>query len=188
MLLTRQRCGSRKRESVYPVPAFAAPVTRRKLSGLILLAALLQCTGCNDAPQPQPTAPAPPTPAVQAEPSGDSSSAAADAQPVVVSGDTFQSEVLDSDQLVLVDVWAPWCGPCLQLAPAIEEIAAEYKGRVKVAKVNSDENPGVAGQYEVTALPTLLFFRNGRIVEKSVGLQPKRAITAQLDRLLAANE
>jgi thioredoxin 1 len=173
MLLSNRLFGIRDREFMRPAPGCDAPAARAILLRLILLTAVLQSAGCNDTPQPQATLPEP---------------SATDSHAVVVSDATFQSEVLDSDQLVLVDVWAPWCGPCLQLAPTIGEVALEYEDRVKVAKLNFDENPGVAGQYEVTALPTLLFFRDGRVVGKSVGLQPKRDITAQLNRLLAAGE
>ena len=81
---------------------------------------------------------------------------------------------------VLVDAWAPWCGPCRRIAPIMDELAAESAGRYIVAKLNVDENPGTANQFRIDGIPALLIFKNGRLVEKIVGLQPKQAIAAKL--------
>ena len=97
----------------------------------------------------------------------------------------FQSDVLDSSQPVLVDFWAPWCGPCKQLAPTIEALATEYEGKVRVGKVNTDDNPGVATQYNISAIPTVLLFKGGQIVDKFVGVTPKDRLATSLNKHLA---
>lgn len=93
----------------------------------------------------------------------------------------FKTEVLESSLPVLVDFWAPWCHPCRMLAPTIDQIATEYDGRVRVGKVNTDENSKVAIQYNIEGLPTLLVFKNGQVVDSIVGAQPKDRITAKLN-------
>ena len=90
-----------------------------------------------------------------------------------VTKDTFRSEVIDSDKLVVVDFWAEWCGPCKMIAPALDEIAAEMAGQVKIAKVNIDENPELAAQFGVRSIPTLLMFKNGELAANMVGAAPK---------------
>ena len=95
---------------------------------------------------------------------------------------TFDSEVLNSDQPVLVDVWAPWCGPCRALSPVIEELAVEYQATAKISKLNVDDNPTTAASYGINAIPTVLVFRNGELVEQLAGLQPKSAYTAAIER------
>jgi thioredoxin 1 len=98
--------------------------------------------------------------------------------------DSFSSDVLDADQPVLVDFWAPWCGPCRALTPTINDLAETYAGRVKVGKVNVDDNPEVAQQYGVRSIPTLLIIQDGDVVEQIVGAVPKEQLAKKLDAAL----
>jgi thioredoxin len=104
--------------------------------------------------------------------------------PVIVSDATFPQEVLQSTLPVLVDVWAPWCGPCRMVAPVVEEIAQEYAGQLKVAKLNSDENRLIPSQYQIQGIPTLLFFKNGQLVDRIVGAVPKPQIVSKIQQFL----
>jgi thioredoxin 1 len=97
--------------------------------------------------------------------------------------DSTFDQVVASSAVLLVDFWAPWCGPCRMIAPVIEELGAELAGKVTVAKVNVDEAPGVSGTHKITAIPTLMIFRNGALVERITGLSSKAAL---LEKLQAA--
>ena len=94
--------------------------------------------------------------------------------------DNFDSEVLKSDVPVLVDFWAPWCGPCKMIAPVVEELASTYDGKAKIGKLNTDENQQVAMKYGVMSIPTLIIFKNGEPAARIVGVQPKDTIEAKL--------
>ncbi len=102
-------------------------------------------------------------------------------EPIHVSDNNFKSEVLDSSTPVLVDFWAPWCGPCRVIAPVVEEIAREYDGKFKVAKLNTDENPNIAMQYRIMGIPTLGIFVNGKMVDQLIGAYPKANIVEKMN-------
>ena len=97
----------------------------------------------------------------------------------------WETEVLKSPQVVMVDFWAVWCGPCQMVAPIVEELAQEYTGKLKVMKLNTDEAPEVAGRYQIMSIPTILFFKDGQPVEKLVGARPKQQFKQLIDSLLA---
>ena len=99
---------------------------------------------------------------------------------IAVTQNTFQSEVLDSKLPVLVDFWAPWCGPCRMLSPSIDEIAAEHPTQLKVAKVNVDEESALAAQFNVMSIPMLALIQDGRVVDTSIGAKPKGAVESWL--------
>lgn len=103
---------------------------------------------------------------------------------VHLSNDNFKKEVLDSKIPCLVDFWAEWCGPCRRVAPVVEEIADEFQGRFKVAKLNVDEGSKIASVYGVMSIPTLMFFKDGKVVEQIVGAVVKQELVAKMEELL----
>ncbi len=104
---------------------------------------------------------------------------------VYVTDATFEQEVLKSEQPVLVDFWAPWCGPCRMVAPAIEQLADEYAGKLKVAKVNTDENPRTPNSLGIRGIPTMIYFVNGEEYERVVGVRPKADLKSKVEAILA---
>ena len=101
---------------------------------------------------------------------------------IAVTDANFETEVLKAGTPVLVDVWAPWCGPCRAVAPAVDAIASEFSGRVKVVKLNTDEEQQVAIKYGVGSIPTLMVFKNGEMVERVLGVRPKGELAAMVSR------
>lgn len=101
-------------------------------------------------------------------------------KPITITDSSFQQEVLSAKDTILLDCWAPWCGPCRMIAPVMDQLAAEANGRYRVGKLNVDDNPRIASQFRVQSIPTMLIFRKGEMVERLVGAQPKDAIAAKL--------
>ena len=107
-----------------------------------------------------------------------------DGRTVAVTDATFRSEVLSSPLPVLLDCWAPWCGPCRTVAPVLDQLASDYAGRIRIAKLNVDENPGTASQYGIRSIPTMILFDHGREVDKLVGALPRAEIERRIQALL----
>ena len=104
-----------------------------------------------------------------------------DSKPLVITDQSFERDVTqDRGRPVLVDAWAPWCGPCRMIAPAIDQLAAESQGRYKITKLNVDENPMTASRYQIASIPTLLIFRDGQLIDRLIGLQSKPVIAERL--------
>jgi thioredoxin 1 len=101
-----------------------------------------------------------------------------------VTDSSFKTEVLESDLPVLVDFWAPWCGPCRMVAPVVDEIAEQYDGKIKVVKLNTDENPNIASQYGIRSIPTLIIFKGGQRVDMVVGAVPKTTLANTLEKYI----
>jgi thioredoxin 1 len=108
-------------------------------------------------------------------------------EPIHFTDDNFQTEVLNSDQPVLVDFWAAWCGPCRMIAPVIEELARDYDGKAKIGKLDVDNNQRVAMQYGIRSIPSLLIFKGGKVVDQIIGAVPKAHISSKLEAAVSAN-
>ena len=108
-------------------------------------------------------------------------------QPIHVSDGDFQTKVLDSSTPVVVDFWAPWCGPCRMVAPVLDELASEYDEKIVIAKVNTDENPQWAMKYGIQSIPTMLFVKDGEIFDRIIGAHPKPSIQQRVDSMLNPN-
>lgn len=110
-----------------------------------------------------------------------------DSTPVTITDQTFEREVVQATgRPVLVDCWAPWCGPCRMIAPVLDQLAAESAGRYRIAKLNVDENPQTAARFSIASIPTMLIFKNGKLIDRLIGAQPKQAIAERLQVALAA--
>jgi thioredoxin 1 len=103
----------------------------------------------------------------------------------VVTKDSFQTTVLDNPLTVMVDFWAPWCGPCRLLTPIVDDLASQYEGRLSVVKINVDEHPELASQYGIKSIPTLVFFQQGQVVERTVGVVPISTLQNIVNKYLA---
>lgn len=103
---------------------------------------------------------------------------------VILTDENFDQEVLQHKGVAMVDFWATWCGPCRMLGPAVEELAKEYAGKVKVCKLNTDDGSNVSAKYHITSIPTIIFFKDGKIVGQTIGLQSKAALQDKLNSLL----
>lgn len=105
--------------------------------------------------------------------------------PITVTDDNFEAEVKNSKIPVLVDFWATWCGPCKMIAPFLEEIAGEFEGKIKVVKMDVDSNPKTPASFSIMSIPSLLFFKNGKVVEHLVGAQPKAQLVSKVEKIIS---
>ena len=106
------------------------------------------------------------------------------AQPIDIGDDDFEGVVIKAGKPVLVDFWAPWCGPCKMIGPIVEEIAKDYEGKLKVGKLNVEDNSQTASQYGIMSIPNLLFFKGGKVVDQIVGAVPKRQFIEKIDKII----
>ena len=106
------------------------------------------------------------------------------AKPIEVNDSTFETEVIKANQPVLVDFWAVWCGPCRMVAPIVEELAGEYAGQLKVAKMDVDQNNATAARFNILSIPSLLFFKDGQVVDQIVGAVPKKQFVEKINKIL----
>ena len=104
---------------------------------------------------------------------------------VNVTSQSWEQEVMQSDTPVMVDFWAAWCGPCKMIAPTIEELAEEYSGKMKVCKLNTDDSPDIASQHQIMGIPSLLFFKEGKVIDKIVGAASKKQFKEKIDAILS---
>lgn len=104
--------------------------------------------------------------------------------PVDITDASFESEVIKAPVPVVVDCWAPWCGPCKTMGPVLDKLASEYRGRVKIVKLNVDENQGTASRFSIMSIPTLLFVKDGQVVDTATGALPKQQISGRIDQML----
>ncbi|MFC1656556.1 thioredoxin [Patescibacteria group bacterium] len=103
---------------------------------------------------------------------------------VVLTAENFKKQVLDDGGVVLVDFWAPWCGPCKMINPMLDEISEKYSNKIKIAKLNVDETGEIATKYNIMSIPTLLFFKGGKVQDQTIGMQDKKNITDKIDELI----
>jgi thioredoxin len=146
---------------------------------------LLKCPSCGTTNRIPPLQPGRTTVCGKCKTPLDASAATTVAGPIPVTDETFAEQVEQSEMPVLLDLWAEWCGPCHVLAPTIDQLSSELSGKVKVAKLNIDQNPNVANRFGVRSIPTLLVLKGGREVDRLVGVQPKQEILRRLQKVVS---
>ncbi|MBN2543669.1 thioredoxin [bacterium] len=106
------------------------------------------------------------------------------AEPIKITDDNFETEVLKSDIPIVIDFWAEWCRPCLIMAPVLEDLATDFEGKIKIGKINVDNSPRLASQYQIRGIPTLLFFDKGQVIDQVVGVVPKDYLTGKINQFI----